>query len=230
MVNRDVFTSGRLIVRYEKVKKALIHFSGLRKLQLDNKRDGLIYIPAGYDARTPAPLAVMLHGAGGNADHGMSLLKPFADASNLILIAPVSRSGTWDIIAHNRFGPDVIFINQALAQAFSGYNINTSKIAVGGFSDGASYALSIGLINGDLFSHIIAFSPGFFYAPAIHGKPRVFVSHGALDSVLPIQVCSMRIVPQLQKKGYDILYHEFDGPHIIPPLVVEEAVKWFVSS
>jgi len=34
-----------------------------------------------------------------------------------------------------------------------------------GFSDGASYALSVGITNGDLFTHVIAFSPGFV-APA----------------------------------------------------------------
>lgn len=36
-----------------------------------------------------------------------------------------------------------------------------------GFSDGASYALSLGLPNGNLFSHIVAFSPGFMRAPTL---------------------------------------------------------------
>ncbi len=34
-----------------------------------------------------------------------------------------------------------------------------------GFSDGASYALSLGVPNGDLFTHIVAFSPGFMRLP-----------------------------------------------------------------
>jgi phospholipase/carboxylesterase len=43
-------------------------------------------------------------------------------------------------------------------------------VALGGFSDGASYALSLDLTNGDLFASLIAFSPGFIQldpAPAI---------------------------------------------------------------
>jgi predicted esterase len=36
-----------------------------------------------------------------------------------------------------------------------------ATLAVSGFSDGASYALSIGPANGDLFTHVMAFSPGF---------------------------------------------------------------------
>jgi phospholipase/carboxylesterase len=64
-----------------------------------------------------------------------------------------------------------------------------------GFSDGASYALSLGLTNGDLFRHVIAFSPGFMAPAARRGEPPVFVSHITRDGVLPIGVTSHRIVP-----------------------------------
>ncbi len=64
------------------------------------------------------------------------------------------------------FGPDVRFIDKALSKVFGSYRIDPSHLAVAGFSDGASYALSLGLPNGDLFSHIIAFSPGFMRAPS----------------------------------------------------------------
>jgi poly(3-hydroxybutyrate) depolymerase len=39
----------------------------------------------------PAPLVVMLHGAGGDAHGGLKLLMPLADAAGLILLAPASR-------------------------------------------------------------------------------------------------------------------------------------------
>ena len=38
--------------------------------------------------------------------------------------------------------------------------IDPSRIAMAGFSDGASYSLSVGLANGDLFSAVFGFSPG----------------------------------------------------------------------
>ena len=227
-INREVFGRGRLIAKPVEKTPENLFSTGLHSLGLDRNRDGLLYIPSRYDPNKPTPMAVMLHGAGGDAEHGMSLISHLADDANIILLAPFSRSASWDIISSNRFGPDITFINQALADTFSRYNIDASWLAIGGFSDGASYALSVGLTNGDLFSHIIAFSPGFFHTMEMKGKPPVFISHGTFDPVLPIVSCSRRIVPRLQKEGYDVVYHEFDGPHIIPAHISLEAMKWFL--
>jgi hypothetical protein len=57
--------------------------------------------------------------------------------------------------------------------------VDPTRLAVGGFSDGTSYALSLGLTNGDLFSHVLAFSPGFAVPARRRGRPRLFLSHGA---------------------------------------------------
>ena len=38
--------------------------------------------------------------------------------------------------------------------------------------------LSLGLINGDFFKSIVAFSPGFVISGDLHGQPRIFISHG----------------------------------------------------
>ena len=63
---------------------------------------------------------------------------------------------------HSRgYGPDVQVMDKALQSVFERYTINPQQCSIGGFSDGASYALSIGTTNGELFSHIVAFSPGF---------------------------------------------------------------------
>ena len=69
--------------------------------------------------------------------------------------------------------------------------------------------------------------------PARHrdqaGVPRVFVSHGTRDGWLPIARCSRRIVPRLQRAGYEVRYREFEGGHVVPPAVAREAVAWFVN-
>ena len=62
--------------------------------------------------------------------------------------------------------------------SISRYAFDPAHIAVGGFSDGASYALSVGITNGDLFTDVIAFSPGFMAPARQQGKPRLFISHG----------------------------------------------------
>jgi phospholipase/carboxylesterase len=199
--------------------------TGLQPLGITERRDGLIYVPTGYSAHRPAALVLLLHGAGGSAQHGISLLQSLADTANLILVAPDSRGSTWDVIMSD-YGPDVTYIEQALSQTFSRYAVDPERVAVGGFSDGASYALSLGITNGDLFSHVIAFSPGFMAPTRQQGKPNIYVSHGTRDEVLPIDRCSRRIVPQLQRLGYEVNYHEFDGPHTVPQGIAQEAVDW----
>jgi phospholipase/carboxylesterase len=98
-----------------------------------------------------------------------------------------------------------------------------------GFSDGASYALSLGPTNGDLFTRVIAFSPGFASPGARRGMPPVFVSHGTRDGVPPIERCSRRIVPRLEREGYEVRYREFDGPHTVPRSIAREALGWVVA-
>jgi phospholipase/carboxylesterase len=204
---------------------------GLRPLGLAAARDGYLYVPAGYRAGHPAPLAVVLHGAGEDARDGLAQLRAQADEAGLILLSPTSREYTWDLVAgRRRYGPDIAAIDRALEQTFSRHAVDPARVAVAGYSDGASYALSLGITNGDLFTHIIAFSPGFM-APAGHtGSPRIFVSHGTRDRWLPIERCSRRIVPQLERAGYEVRYSEFEGGHVVPPEIGREATAWFTST
>jgi phospholipase/carboxylesterase len=146
----------------------------------------------------------------------------------LLLLVPDSREQTWDVI-RGGYGPDVTYIDRALEQTFSRYNIDQARIAIGGFSDGASYALSIGITNGDLFTHVVAFSPGFVAKASEHGSPALFISHGTHDRVLPIEACSRKIVPRMKRAGYRVRYSEFDGPHTVPAEIAREAIDWFLK-
>lgn len=201
---------------------------GVQPLGLRPERDALVYIPAGYTPNKPATLVLLLHGAGGVAEHGLSLLQDLADANNLLLLATASERQTWDMI-RAEYGPDVAHVDQALAHVFSRYAVDPTRLAVGGFSDGASYALSLGVINGDLFTHIIAFSPGYMAPTRQAGKPRIFISHGTRDEVLPIDRTSRQIVPRLEQARYDVRYREFDGPHTVPPEMAQDALIWLMA-
>ena len=200
--------------------------TGLRPLGLGSTRDGLLYVPAGYGELEKAPLALTLHGAGGDAPSGISHLLRLADAAGVVLLAPESRGRIWDVLMGG-YGPDVEFIDRALEWSFDRLALDTRRLAMTGFSDGASYALSLGLTNGNLFTHLIAFSPGFMAPGDRRGQPPVFVSHGTRDRVLPIEHCSRRIVPQLDRAGYQVHYREFDGPHTVPESIAREALHWF---
>ncbi len=201
---------------------------GLHALGLGGPRDGLIYIPAPPRPNHPRPLVIALHGAGGDARGGLAPLLPFADPAGLLLLAPESRERTWDVMAGG-LGPDVAFIDAALAQTFARYAVDPTHIAMQGFSDGASYALSLGLANGDWIGHLIGFSPGFSAPPQRRGQPRLFVSHGTGDEVLPIAATSRKVVAGLTRSGYEVVYREFAGPHTVPPEIARAAVDWFLA-
>lgn len=199
---------------------------GEQALGVERTRDVLLRVPPAVAAGEPARgLVVLLHGAGGSADHGLSLLRPLADERGLVLVAPASRASTWDAVRDD-YGPDVGVIDRALERVFAAVPVDPGRVAVGGFSDGASYALGLGLANGGLFSRVVALSPGFIPPAPRAGRPGVFVSHGVDDAVLPIRATSRRIVPALREDGYEVAYEEFDGPHTVPPEVALRAVDW----
>lgn len=186
-------------------------------------------MPKSAAADKPAPLVLFLHGATGSEQQGIRRLSALADESGFLLLSPASEGQTWDAIRSN-YGADVRVIDQALARAFAMRRVDAARIAVAGFSDGASYALGLGLAGGDLFNAVLAFSPCFVPPGAsVQGKPRIFVSHGDNDSILPRPQCSGRMVPDLQRRGYQVNYREFEGPHTVLPDIAREAVRWFLG-
>jgi phospholipase/carboxylesterase len=201
---------------------------GVHPLGLGGRRDGLLVVPDVATESRPLPLLVALHGAGGTGRQIADLLAPVAASRGVAVLAPDSRGRTWDVIVGG-YGPDVAFLDEALARAFAAVPVAPEAVSVGGFSDGASYALSIGLANGDLFGRIAAYSPGFLAPASEVGRPRIFVSHGTDDAVLPIDRCSRRLVPTLRADGYDVRYREFSGGHVVPPEIVAESFDWLLD-
>jgi predicted esterase len=200
---------------------------GTRPLGLQARRDALLHVPADLVAGRPVPLVVTLHGAGGDAEGGLALLRTQADERGLVLLAPASGGSTWDGI-QGSYGPDVDLLDRALDRVSSLVAVDLQRTAIAGFSDGASYALGLGLANGAVFRRVIAFSPGFVPPGAGRSaeQPEVFVSHGDADRVLPIDRTSRRVVPRLREQGYAVTYREFAGPHAVPPEIAREAVDW----
>lgn len=190
---------------------------GAQPLGLGGDRDGILYVPQGYQPGKALPLVLALHGATGSSRGPIRMFGPLADELNLALVVPDSRGRTWDAILLGGFGPDRDFIDRALDAAWTRVAIDPARIGVVGFSDGATYALAIGRANGDLFRGVAAFSPGFLIPVEAVGRVPIFVSHGTQDSILPIDTCSRRIVPELRRLGHAVNYREFEGEHMVPP-------------
>ncbi|SHN55443.1 Predicted esterase [Geodermatophilus obscurus] len=217
--------AARLTARPQPEPPAAPPAPGTQPLELEVERPPLLHVPPGLAAGSAVALVVSLHGAGGDARGGIDVFRGPADERGLLVLAPASRGSTWDAVTGG-YGEDAALVDEALARVFSTVLVDPGRIAVAGFSDGASYALGLGLANGDLFGRVAAFSPGFVPGSSREGRPAVFVSHGDADDVLPVGQTSRRIVPALRDDGYDVTYREFAGGHTVPPEVAAEAADW----
>jgi predicted esterase len=201
---------------------------GVHTLSAVGSRTTVVVVPPKVSPERPAPLILMLHGATESNAESLDAMQQVAGDAGAILLAPSSAGRTWDAI-RGVFADDLDDIDQQLARVFEHCVVDPARIAFAGFSDGASYAISLGLINGDVCSHIIGYSPGFIIPGVRHGQPRVFIAHGAHDHILPIDQCGRKIASDLKAHGYSVDFAEFDGDHEIRPEMVERSVAWVVG-
>jgi predicted esterase len=183
------------------------------------------FVEARTPRKQPAPLFCVLPGHGGVDGGLVGHVLDWASENGAHVIVASACGRTWDILEQG-YGPDVQSIDAALHWALRNWSIDRSRVALAGFSDGASYALTIGLKNGDCISHLMAFSPGFVMPANPKGRPAIHVAHGSKDGVLPV-ACGQGIARRLHDDGYHVRYEEFDGEHVAPREVVARALDSF---
>jgi len=221
-------TAGRLNARPRKVPKPGLPppQPGQRALGLRANRDATIRIPP--NPAGAMPLLVLFHGAGGAGERMLARVSAYTDEAGIAVLSPSSEDATWDAIRGD-FAGDVSMIDKGLTKVFDELPIDPKRVIAGGFSDGASYALSLGLINGDLFKHILAFSPGFIVSGEERDRPKIFISHGMEDPILPYERCGKRLAAELKGRGYDVTFKDFHGGHEIPPDIGRAGMAWAIQ-
>jgi predicted esterase len=200
---------------------------GATRLGLEDERDGTLYVPKSYKDGTPMPLLMMLHGFGGGGE-GVRYTFPLAEEFGVIIIAPDSRGLTWGQSIPG-FDADVRYLGPAYRHVTDILDVDPEHVALGGHSDGAGYALGMGLGYGDVFNHLMIFSGGLMQPFRRKGKPKIFLAHGIDDHQMPIDRTARLYVPQLKSEGYDVTYKEYAGGHGTPVAVVREAFEWFLA-
>ncbi len=204
--------------------------------------DARAYVPPGLAG--PAPLLVLLHGATERPATMLARFRAEADRRGIVLLAPKSAGTTWDMIADidrsrrtivrsrsARLDVDPPRINRAVGAIFARVPVDPARVALAGFSDGASYALTIGTDNAGLFGTLLIFSPGILYLSARRTPgQRVFLSHGRSDPVLSFRASQARFVPHLRREGLAVTFRAFDGRHELPGPVVGEALDLWLGA
>lgn len=196
---------------------------GTTRVVATGAAEALLHVPPAPASDAPMPLMLFMHGAGRSVDALVQAHAPIADELGVAVLAPYSVDYTWDVISGASSG-DAKRIDVLLERVFARIPVSPARIAISGFSDGATYALALGRANGDFFRGITAYAPGYLLDVAAVGRPPVRIAHGTNDTVLPIDATSRRIVPALEAAGYPVRYREFVGPHAVHLETLREAL------
>lgn len=179
----------------------------------------IAFIPEGTSL--PAPVLVLLHGAGGDAARFLDGFKAQANRRKLVLLSLQSKDVTWPRRSPTaEADPDDV---GAVIDSFSQrIPVDRERLTLLGFSDGASYALTLGLARPKLFRTVIALSPGYAFAPReLDRSQRIFIAHGRRDQVLPA-ANALSIVDGLERAGYRPQVRWFSGGHEVDRRALEE--------
>lgn len=195
------------------------------------------YLPKGMTA-AKAPLLVAFYGAGGQASDVLASFRADADRDGFVLLIPTAKGATWDMIQDlqarfgtemkvtPRYGPDIKALDSALADLFARVAIDPARIGMMGFSNGATYALSVGTANPQLFGTVIAFSPGPAFLGRSNPTQRIFISHGEQDELLPYSY-TRGLVARLRVRKVPLMFESFKGGHTVPKDIHAKAIAYF---
>ncbi|MGI5516955.1 alpha/beta hydrolase [Streptomyces sp. CA-106131] len=188
-------------------------------------RPALLYVPDRLPTRPRPPLLVAFHHAGGAPSDMLALLRCEAERRGVLLLAPAAARQTWDAVRNGVYGRDAAALRNILTTVRMHFPIDPDRIAIAGYRDGASYALGLGLANGNLFTRILAYSPDHIPPGCRTGRPTVFISHEQHNTPPTAATAGQRIVAALEDDGYHVDHIEHPGGQSTPASVVKTSAE-----
>lgn len=201
------------------------------------ERDGCrayVLPPPDVDPARPLPLVVVLHGAGRQDE---LLVRGYADepaSRNALVVVLRSFRQTWDLIAGGA-GEDLAFLGWVLGWIAARWPVDPARRALLGYSDGASYALSVGLSNPKHFAAVMCWAAGFIAVDTANlvpddPKPRILLEHGTQDQLFPFERVAMPMREALTRAGFDVTFRVDEGGiHWPSPAFQPAALDWFLG-
>jgi phospholipase/carboxylesterase len=218
--------------------------TGLVWIEQGSQRAAL-FTPDEIDMEERYPLLAVLHGAGRQDEMLMKAYRDEAERRQALILIPRSFGMTWDLIQHAAQGgvgpdapsprPDLDFLEYAYDLIFRRYPVDFDRNALVGYSDGASYGLSVGLSNPELFRAVMAWAAGFVAieneaASSDTPRPAVLVEYGTHDELFPFEQVALPMKEQLEAFGCSVEFRVDEGGRHWPSSTFqEEALDWFFS-
>lgn len=181
------------------------------------------------------PLVTVLHGAGRQDEMLTRLLHEEPERRQALFLVPRSVAPTWDLIAGTP-RTDLPFLEYALSLIERRYPIDPASRVMMGYSDGASYALSVGLSNPQHFDALIGWAAGFVVLDRANldpraPRPRLYLEYGTSDPLFPFEQIALPMRDNLMKAGYDLTFSVDEGGRHWPSGTFHtEALDWYFSA
>jgi phospholipase/carboxylesterase len=194
----------------------------------------ILLTPSELDPAKRYPLITVLHGAGRQDEMLVAACRDEPEKRDALFLVPRSTLATWDLIASPE-RPDLDFLEYAYDLIYRRYPIDVGRQALLGYSDGASYALSVGLSNPHLFRAVMGWAAGFIALDPTFNlddarKPHVLLEYGTHDEIFPFERVAVPMRENLRKAGYTVEFRvDQGGKHWPSSDFLPEALDWFFS-
>ena len=177
-------------------------------------RTYLLTRPAAPADRTePAPVVILFHGAGANA-------QAFADATRLpakgaqagaVVVMPDGLDHNWQLAGD---GADAAFVDAMLDDVAAATCIDERRVTASGFSSGAIFATAYGCAHPDRISGVVTVAAEI--APDCHDRMPTLAIHGTSDPFVPYRASTMaewatlngcNASPKVKSLGSEVVRH-----------------------
>lgn len=188
-----------------------------------------MYVPEYYDAATPMPLVMALHGGSGNGRAFLWSWLREARSVGAIVVAPTAIGSTWALMGDDVDTPNLLRI---LDDVRGRWNIDPSRLLLTGMSDGGTFCYVSGLESGSPFTHLAPAAASFHPllaqvadAERMRGLP-IHIVHGGRDWMFPTEI-ARRAHKALSGAGARVTYREIpELSHCYPREIDVDLLRW----
>jgi len=197
--------------------------------------DHLVFLPTSAPDKFPTIIA--LHGRGADENDLASLLLAL-ELPGVLLVTPRAPFA-FPYGGYAWYRPDeapdletVELLRRFIEEIKAGYPVNTRRLILMGFSQGAMMTYAVALANPSPFRGIAALSG---YVPhqanpqhdGLAGFP-VFISHGTNDPLIPVRL-GREAAKLLMNAGADVTYREYIMGHEIGTEASRDLRHWLLG-
>ncbi len=204
--------------------------------------------PATNEANQPIPVLVLLHGLGSNELDMLNLAQYFDKYLMVVCLQAPFKIGdqkySWFDFKLNggNFIYDIDQLNGSIEKVLvyidklkTEYNLDSKRVYIGGFSQGAIMSLGISLRHSDKFAGALILSGDLFKefekevkSIEINPSLSIYMSHGRNDRILPFAEAKKDAL-LLQDLGVNLESFWFDSKHTISQENYMSMINWMTK-